>query len=131
MRASPTVSASSRKTASSPNIASVTVARLVLDSRPDSAGGRMTNKVPALACGLVMLALGRPLSVMSDATEAGPLRFRIRFAPEQSREPLDGRLLLLVSNDGSKEPRFQISEGPKTQLVFGIDVEGLKAGEPA
>jgi hypothetical protein len=41
------------------------------------------------------------------------------------------RLLLLISNDGNKEPRFQIGEGPRTQLVFGIDVDGMKAGEPA
>jgi len=52
-----------------------------------------------LACGLSTLALGRPLSVSSDGSEAGPLGFRIRFSPEQSREALDGRLLLLVSTD--------------------------------
>src|SRR2546425_10581264 len=103
----------------------------MLDSGPISAGVRMTKKVPALACGLVMLALGCPLSLMSDAPETGPLRFRIRFGPELSREALDGRVLLLVSNDTSQEPRFQISEGPKTQLVFGIDVDGLKPGGPA
>src|SRR5438093_72769 len=84
-----------------------------------------------LACSLLLLALGRPFSVMSDAREAGPLRFRIRFGPEQSREALDGRLLLLVSNDASKEPRFQITNGPTTQLVFGIDVDGLKPGASA
>ena len=84
-----------------------------------------------LACGLSTLALGRPLSVSSDGSEAGPLGFRIRFSPEQSREALDGRLLLLVSNDETSEPRFQISEGPRTQLVFGIDVEGLAPGQPA
>jgi hypothetical protein len=84
------------------------------------------------ACGLVVfLSTVRPLSVLSEPAEGGPLRFRIRFGPEQSREPLDGRLLLLISNDASQEPRFQIGEGPKTQLVFGIDVDGLKAGEPA
>jgi hypothetical protein len=79
---------------------------------------------------LAFLSLGRPLSVMSDATEAGPLRFRIRFGPGQSPEAVDGRLLLLISSDGTREPRFQIAEGPKTQLVFGIDV-GMKPGEPA
>src|SRR5207245_4504390 len=101
---------------------------LMLDSGPISAGGRVTNRVPALACGLLMLALGRPLSVMSDAPETGPLRFRIRIGPELSQEALDGRVLLLISNDGSQEPRFQISEGPKTQLVFGSHVDGLQEG---
>jgi hypothetical protein len=38
--------------------------------------------------------------------------------------PLDGRLLLLLSTDDTAEPRLQIGDGPKTQLVFGIDVEG-------
>ncbi len=57
------------------------------------------------------------------------VRFAVSFPAERSREPLDGRLLLLISNDPSAEPRFQILTGPKTQLVFGIDVEGMGAGE--
>ena len=36
---------------------------------------------------------------------------------------LDGRLLLLLSKDGTSEPRFQISDAANTQLVFGVDVE--------
>jgi hypothetical protein len=59
------------------------------------------------------------------------LRFAISFAPERSRESLDGRMLLLISTDNSKEPRFQISEDPITQQVFGIDVDGLKPGAAA
>ena len=51
--------------------------------------------------------------------------FRIRFPSSQSRAPLDGRLLLLLSADPSQEPRFQINEGADTQLVFGRDVEQL------
>jgi len=85
----------------------------------------------AWACGFVLLSAVQPLFVLSGGTEGGLLRFRIRFGPQQSREALDGRILLLISNDASQEPRFQIGEGPKTQLVFGIDVDGLKAGEPA
>jgi hypothetical protein len=42
--------------------------------------------------------------------------------------PLDGRLLLLVSTDSTSEPRFQIADGPATQLVFGQDVEGWRPG---
>jgi hypothetical protein len=64
-------------------------------------------------------------------TDQGSLRFDIRFGEELSPDALDGRLLLLVSTDESKEPRFQISDGPKTQLAFGIDVEGLEPGEVA
>ena len=44
--------------------------------------------------------------------------------------PLDGRLLLMLSTDGAAEPRFQINDGLKSQMVFGIDVENWKPGTP-
>jgi len=59
------------------------------------------------------------------------LRFGISFNEEMSEEALDGRMLLLLSTDDSREPRFQISDGPDTQLAFGIDVDGLTPGEKA
>ena len=48
--------------------------------------------------------------------------FTISFPRERSSVPLDGRLLLLLSTDSTAEPRFQISDGLRTQLVFGVDV---------
>jgi hypothetical protein len=59
------------------------------------------------------------------------LRFGVQFPAERSAEPLDGRMLLLISSDDSAEPRFQVSDGPGTQLAFGLDVNGLKPGEAA
>lgn len=59
------------------------------------------------------------------------LRFEVSFPAERSRTPLDGRLLLLISTDGSQEPRMQINDSAKTQQVFGIDVDGLKPGQRA
>jgi len=59
------------------------------------------------------------------------LRFEISFAPEVSEKPLDGRLLLMLSTDPSAEPRFQIKDGPQTQLIFGIDVDALRPNESA
>ena len=44
---------------------------------------------------------------------------------------LDGRLMLLISNNNEEEPRFQLSDGPDTQLAFGIDVEQWSAGQAA
>jgi hypothetical protein len=64
-------------------------------------------------------------------TEPASLRFAISFPEASSREPLDGRLLLLVSKDNSKEPRFQINEDLNTQQVFGVDVDGLRPGQEA
>jgi hypothetical protein len=52
------------------------------------------------------------------------LAVRARFPAARSAQPLDGRLLLLVSTDSTNEPRFQVNDGAGTQLVFGTDVEG-------
>ena len=41
----------------------------------------------------------------------------------------DGRLLILLSTGNEAEPRFQIQDGPATQLVFGMDVDGWKGTE--
>ena len=57
------------------------------------------------------------------------LRFEITFPASRSSTPLDGRLLVFVSTDTSAEPRFQISDAPGTQQVFGVDVDGWKPGE--
>ncbi|MBC7792019.1 MAG: hypothetical protein H7Z74_18890, partial [Anaerolineae bacterium] len=58
-----------------------------------------------------------------------PLRFAITYPASRSSTPIDGRLLLLISSDTSAEPRFQISDAPTTQLVFGVDVENWRGGE--
>ncbi|MEL6867227.1 MAG: alpha/beta hydrolase-fold protein [Bacteroidota bacterium] len=57
------------------------------------------------------------------------LIFELKIAPELHAKPVNGRLLLLLSNNNKKEPRFQINDGPNTQLVFGIDIEQLKTGQ--
>jgi hypothetical protein len=56
-------------------------------------------------------------------------RFAISFPVSSSKEPLDGRVLLLISTNDTKEPRFQISEDLSTQQVFGADVDGLRPGQ--
>ncbi len=66
-----------------------------------------------------------------DEASSGGLRFAVSFPDERSAEPLDGRLLLLISTNDRAEPRFQIGNGPETQLVFGVDVDGLGPGESA
>ncbi|RMF60586.1 MAG: hypothetical protein D6743_14745 [Calditrichaeota bacterium] len=59
------------------------------------------------------------------------VRFQVSFDKNMNKTPLDGRVLLMLSTDGSREPRFQINDGPSTQLIFGIDVDGLQPGQPA
>jgi hypothetical protein len=77
-----------------------------------------------LSFALLVLALAPPL-------RSEPVRFAVRFTAERSPEPLDGRLLLLLSDDESDEPRYQIDDGPGSQLAFGLDVEGWTPGEEA
>ncbi|HEY4110905.1 hypothetical protein [Puia sp.] len=55
--------------------------------------------------------------------------FRVTIAPGLHGEVLEGRLLLLIANNDKEEPRFQVSDGAGTQLVFGVDVDGWKPGE--
>ena len=65
----------------------------------------------------------------SSAHAQTGLRFRISFPPSSSAQPLDGRLLLLLSNNDKSEPRFQITEDLNTQQVFGVDVDGWRPNE--
>src|SRR5213593_2336819 len=78
--------------------------------------------VASLAASLALAAAGSPVAES---------RFAISFPAARSAAPLDGRLLLMLSNDSTAEPRLQINDGPNTQLIFGIDVEGLRPGQDA
>lgn len=62
--------------------------------------------------------------------QAQPL-FSVSFPASATSTALDGRVLLLLAKDAKTEPRFQISDEADTQLVFGIDVDGLKPGQAA
>src|ERR1700754_1771717 len=55
--------------------------------------------------------------------------FRVTIAPSLHKEALDGRLLLLLSNNNKTEPRFQVNDAGGTQMVFGIDVEHWQPGQ--
>jgi hypothetical protein len=84
-----------------------------------------------VAISLIALASNFRGNGTADENVDCRLRFGVAFARSLSEVPLDGRLLLLISTDGTNEPRFQVSDGPRTQLVFGIDADGLKPGERA
>jgi hypothetical protein len=81
---------------------------------------------------ILLLAL-TGLAVTADAgtLQAPSPAFTITYPASLAAGPLDGRLLLLLAADSAGEPRFRISDGPGTQLVFGIDVDAWRAGRPA
>jgi hypothetical protein len=63
--------------------------------------------------------------------DGATLRFAVTVPAADTSGPFDGRMLVLLSTDSSREPRFQISDADATQQIFGIDVEGLRPGEAA
>jgi hypothetical protein len=77
--------------------------------------------------GLLILAFFARATLSAPPPD-GQVQFSITFPKERSAQPLDGRMLLLLSNDPSAEPRTQINLSAKTQIVFGIDVVALAPG---
>ncbi|GAA4409441.1 alpha/beta hydrolase-fold protein [Nibrella viscosa] len=57
-------------------------------------------------------------------------QFSVSFPASRSDQPLDGRLLLILANNDKAEPRFQINDDAQTQMVFGVNVDALKPGQP-
>lgn len=62
------------------------------------------------------------LSNAADRPFDNQAHFTIAFPPGKT---FDGRLFLLLSTDPSAEPRLQIDNSPRTQLLFGMDVSGI------
>jgi hypothetical protein len=60
-----------------------------------------------------------------------PLRFEISFPASLRQAPVDGRVLVMLSSKGDKEPRFQIGGSLDTQQIFGVDAENLAPGQAA
>src|SRR5271169_2313777 len=74
--------------------------------------------------------LGAALPVRSAPAPATGPQFSVSFPKERSAQPLDGRILVLLSTDPSQEPRMQIDLSVKTQIIFGVDVDALGPGQP-
>ncbi len=77
------------------------------------------HRLPALVVAAGLCAAGASAQSIS-----------VSFPATTSAQPLDGRMLLLLSNDPSAEPRMQINDTLKSQMVFGITVDGWKPGDP-
>lgn len=53
----------------------------------------------------------------------------VSFSEDLNLQSLDGRLLLMFAKNNDTEPRFQIGAGIKSQLIFGLNIETLTAGQ--
>jgi hypothetical protein len=86
---------------------------------------------PLAAAILISPALAAPAPAPATPPDAAAQKFSVSFPKERSAPPLDGRLLLILSNDPSEEPRMQISLAPRTQMIFGVDIDNLAPGQSA
>ncbi|TDB67019.1 hypothetical protein [Arundinibacter roseus] len=66
------------------------------------------------------------VAVAAQAQSVGS--FEIQFSPTTEGD-LDGRMLLFLSTKEGTEPRYLIKDEVDTQQMFGMDVEGKKAGQ--
>ena len=57
------------------------------------------------------------------------IKFEIEYSEKFQEAGFDGRLLLMISNNNSAEPRFQINDSHNTQMIFGVDVESWDANQ--
>src|SRR5512138_836042 len=66
------------------------------------------------------------LALAAQVAEAQ--RFSVTVPSARAATPLDGRLLVMISADTTAEPRLEVSDAATTAQVFGIDVDGWRAG---
>jgi len=82
--------------------------------------------------GILSLIVNFNLIAQPDIDQVtAKLKFALSFDKSNNNEALDGRMLLMISADSTDEPRFQINDNENTQLIFGINVENMNAGEKA
>lgn len=82
--------------------------------------------IPFLA--LVIIAIVILVLKTRVFSNAGPV-FTFTYENAEVDQTMDGRLLLFLADNNERPPRYQVSDGPSSQLVYGIDVEGWEAGE--
>ena len=78
---------------------------------------------------VILVALITGLLVSDSFSHASGPSFLVSFPRNHSEKALDGRILLLLSNDPSAEPRMQIDDSVRTQMIFGVDVDGMQPGQ--
>ncbi len=85
----------------------------------------MTKTIFTMFIILMLSVAEAPVSGEAHAT----LTMAVTLPASASSTPLDGRMLLMISNNNKTEPRFQIRDGVRTQQIFGMDVDGMVPGE--
>ena len=85
-------------------------------------------RIAAVVAALVILGTFLFTDIYTDRYDEN-LEFVVSFDAALADGAQDGRLLILLATDDSKEPRFRISTSADTQLVFGINVDDWQASD--
>ena len=74
-----------------------------------------------------MLMIGSSICGAVDALAPAGNTFSVSFPASASSVPLDGRIILLLSHDSSREPRthVQADEPLDAPYLFGMNIEGM------
>ena len=91
-------------------------------------GGRRVLSAAVLAGVLTALAVTVTGTRLAAEAETS-LRFEISFPAAAHAEPVTGRVYVMISRTGAREPRLQI--GRTGVPFFGRDVDALEPGQPA
>jgi Putative esterase len=86
----------------------------------------------ATGCAIAILGASSLGALTTREQISGALHFTISFPSVRSAQPLDGRVLLFISDDGRTEPKSQSDQyrANTTRPIFGVDVDNLHPGEP-
>jgi hypothetical protein len=71
------------------------------------------------------------LALPACGAPSDSITVEVSFPEARSAEALDGRLILVLSQNPEGEPRFHVTDGLGAQPVFGLDVEGWAPGQAA
>src|SRR5271167_773073 len=85
---------------------------------------------------VIILAVLALLAAAVDSSAAGGAagpEFAISYPATLSGGPLDGRIILLLSRDMTREPRTHVepNEPLASPYIFGLNVDGLAPGKVA
>jgi hypothetical protein len=69
------------------------------------------------------------LFLLASVIAVAQLPIQVSYSANLSNRPLDGRILLMFSQNADAEPRFQVSFDQGSQQLFGKNVDGWKAGQ--
>ena len=86
---------------------------------------------PNLSVALVV-AIGLAAGAASlDSRAPKPLRIEVSFPASLESKALDGRVILAISRRDTPPPLNAPMTSHNAQPMFGVDVTGLKPGQPA